>query len=162
MIHVAVAGAVAMAAVAVIVWQQLVRTPWGLPGHRGVFWFSTLIASRWIIDRPGTAIRIAATSSCLILVIDPAVGVQVVPYLIVALLVDRVARRRRFAASRGCCSRWRRLSTWPEFSPRSCTTSPLARWARCCPGCGSTSKVTCCGGRPREWAGSGRESPAAG
>jgi len=90
-IHVAAAGAVATAAVAVIVWQQLVHTPWGLPGHRGVFWFSTLIASRWIIDRPGTAIRIAATSSCLILVIDPAAGGQVVPYLVVALLVDRVA-----------------------------------------------------------------------
>jgi hypothetical protein len=91
LIHVAVVGAVAMAAVAVIVWQQLVHTPWGLPGHRGVFWFSTLIASRWIIDRPGTAIRIAATSSCLILVMDPAVGGQVVPYLIVALLVDRAS-----------------------------------------------------------------------
>lgn len=91
LIHVAAAGAVAMTAVAVIVWQQLVHTPWGLPGHRGVFWFSTLIASRWIIDRPGAAIRIAATSSCLILVIDPAVGGQVVPYLVVALLVDRAA-----------------------------------------------------------------------
>ena len=91
LVHVAVAGAVAGAAVAVIVWQQLVHTPWGLPGHRGVFWFSALIASRWVIDRPGTAIRVSATSSCLILVVDPAVGGQVVPYLIVALLVDRAA-----------------------------------------------------------------------
>jgi hypothetical protein len=88
LIHVAVTGVVAGAAVAVIVWQQLVHTPWGLPGHRGAFWFSALIASRWVIDRPGTATRIAATSSCLILVADPAVGGQVVPYLIVALLVD--------------------------------------------------------------------------
>jgi hypothetical protein len=91
LIHLAVTGAVAGAAVAVITWQQLVHTPWGLPGHRGVFWFSTLIASRWVIDRPGTAIRIAATSSCLILVLDPAVGGQVVPYLVAALLVDQAA-----------------------------------------------------------------------
>jgi hypothetical protein len=91
LIHIAAVGAVAGAAVAVIVWQQLVHTPWGLPGHRGVFWFSALIASRWIIDRPGTAIRVAAASSSLILVADPAVGEQVVPYLVVALLVDRVA-----------------------------------------------------------------------
>jgi hypothetical protein len=91
LIHLAVTGAVAGAAIGVIVWQQLVHTPWGLPGHRGVFWFSALIASRWVIDRPGTAIRIAAASSCLILVIDPAVGGQVVPYLLAALLVDRAA-----------------------------------------------------------------------
>ncbi|MGH3669844.1 MAG: hypothetical protein ACRDSH_04310, partial [Pseudonocardiaceae bacterium] len=31
-------------AVAGIIWQQIVHTPWGLPGHRGVFWLSTLIA----------------------------------------------------------------------------------------------------------------------
>jgi hypothetical protein len=87
----AVTGAVTAAAVAVIVWQQLGHTPWGLPGHRGLFWLSALIASRWIIDRPGAAIRIAATSSCLILVIAPATGGQVVPYLLAALLVDWVA-----------------------------------------------------------------------
>jgi hypothetical protein len=90
-VHLAAAGAFAAAAVAVITWQQLVHTPWGLPGHRGVFWFAALIASRWSIDRPGTAIRIAATSSGLILVIDPAAGGQVVPYLVVALLVDWAA-----------------------------------------------------------------------
>jgi hypothetical protein len=78
-------------ATGVIVWQQLGHTPWGLPGHRGVFWLSALIASRWIIDRPGAAIRIAATSSCLILVIAPATGGQVVPYLVAALLIDRAA-----------------------------------------------------------------------
>lgn len=87
----AVTGAVAAAAVAVIVWQQLGHTPWGLPGHRGIFWLSALIASRWIIDRPSTAIRIAAASSCLILVIAPATGGQVVPYLLAALLVDWAA-----------------------------------------------------------------------
>jgi hypothetical protein len=91
LIHLAVTGAVAAAAVAVIVWQQLGHTPWGLPGHRGVFWLSALIASRWIIDRPGAAIRIAATSSCLILVIAPATGGQVVPYLVAGLLVDWAA-----------------------------------------------------------------------
>lgn len=89
LIHLAVTGAVAASAVAVIVGQQLVHTPWGLPGHRGLFWLSALIASRWIIDRPGAAIRIAATSSCLILVIAPATGARVVPYLVAALLVDR-------------------------------------------------------------------------
>ena len=89
----AVAGAVA-AAVAAITWQQLGHTPWGLPGHRAVFWLSALIASRLVIDRPGAAIRIAATSSCLILVIAPATGGQVVPYLVAALLVDRAAATR--------------------------------------------------------------------
>jgi hypothetical protein len=84
-------GAVAAAAVAAITWQQLGHTPWGLPGHRVVFWLSALIASRLVIDRPGAAIRIAATSSCLILVIAPATGAQVVPYLLAALLIDRVA-----------------------------------------------------------------------
>jgi hypothetical protein len=85
------AGAVAAAAVAVITWQQLAHTSWGLPGHRAVFWLSALIASRLVIDRPGTAIRIAAASSCLILLIASATGAQVVPYLIAALLIDRVA-----------------------------------------------------------------------
>jgi hypothetical protein len=87
----AVTGAVTAAAVTVIVWQQLEHTPWGLPGHRGVFWLSALIASRLIIDRPGTAIRIAAASSGLILVIAPATGGQVGPYLLAALLVDWAA-----------------------------------------------------------------------
>ena len=87
----AVNGTVAAAAVAAITWQQLGHTPWGLPGHRVVFWLSALIASRLVIDRPGAAIRIAATSSCLILVIAPATGAQVVPYLLAALLIDRVA-----------------------------------------------------------------------
>jgi hypothetical protein len=86
--HFAVTGAVAAAAVGVIVWQQLGHTPWGMPGHRGVFWLSTLIASRWIIDRPNAAIRVAATSSCLILLMAPATGGLVVPYLLAALLVD--------------------------------------------------------------------------
>ena len=91
MTRLALTGAVAAAAVTVIVWQQLGHTPWGLPGHRGVFWLSALIASRWIIDRPGAAVGIAATSSSLILVFDPAAGAQVVPYLVAALLVDRAA-----------------------------------------------------------------------
>ena len=91
LIHLAVTVAVAAAAVSVIVWQQLEHTPWGLPGHRGVFWLSALIAGRWIIDRPGTAIRIAVASSSLILVIAPVTGTQVVPYLVAALLVDWAA-----------------------------------------------------------------------
>jgi hypothetical protein len=62
-----------------------------LPGHRAVFWLSALIASRLVIDRPGAAIRIAAASSSLILVIAPATGTQVVPYLVAALLVDCAA-----------------------------------------------------------------------
>lgn len=94
LIHLSAAGAVAAAAVAVIVWQQMGHTPWGLPGHRGVFWLSALIASRWIIDRPGTAIRISALSSSLILVMSPATGGQVVPYLVAALLVDLAAATR--------------------------------------------------------------------
>src|SRR5262252_6173512 len=90
----AVTGAVASAAVAVITWQQLDHTPWGMPGHRAVFWLSTLIAARLIIDRPGSAVRVAAGSSGLILVIAPATGGQVVPYLVAALLIDRAAATR--------------------------------------------------------------------
>jgi len=89
-----VTGAVAAAAVAVITWQQLDHTPWGMPGHRVVFWLSTLIAARLIIDRPGAAVRVAAGSSGLILVIAPATGGQVVPYLVAALLIDRAAATR--------------------------------------------------------------------
>ena len=55
-------------AVAGIVVQQLVHTPWGLPGHRGLFWLSTLIAARWTINRPGTALGIGTASSAGILV----------------------------------------------------------------------------------------------
>ena len=90
----AVTGAVAAAAVAVITWQQLDHTPWGMPGHRAVFWLSTLIAARLIIDRPGAAVRVAAGSSGLILVIAPATGGQVVPYLVAALLIDGAAATR--------------------------------------------------------------------
>src|SRR5580765_2440769 len=81
-------------AVGLIVVQQLVRTPWGLPGHRGLFWLSTLIAVRLIVDRPGTAVRVAATASCLILMSNPAMGVHVIPYLLAALLVDRAMATR--------------------------------------------------------------------
>jgi hypothetical protein len=79
-------------AVAGIIWQQLVHTPWGLPGHRGLFWLSTLIAARWAIDRPGTALGIAAASSAGILLFDPTMGVHVAPYLIAGFLVDLAAK----------------------------------------------------------------------
>ena len=78
-------------AVAGIILQQLVHTPWGLPGHRGVFWLSTLIAARWAIDRPGTALGIATASSAGILFFDPTMGIHVAPYLIAGLLVDLAA-----------------------------------------------------------------------
>ena len=50
-------------AVGGIIVQQLIHTPWGLPGHRGLFWLAPLIAARWAIDRPSTALGIAAASS---------------------------------------------------------------------------------------------------
>jgi len=78
-------------AVAGIIVQQLVHTPWGLPGHRGLFWLSTLIAARWIIDRPGTALGIATASSAGILLVDPTMGVHVAPYLVAGFLVDIAA-----------------------------------------------------------------------
>ncbi|MGH3671050.1 MAG: hypothetical protein ACRDSH_10500, partial [Pseudonocardiaceae bacterium] len=78
-------------AVAGIIWQQIVHTPWGLPGHRGVFWLSTLIAVRWAIDRPGTALGVAAASSTGILLLDPGMSVHVATYLIAGFLVDLVA-----------------------------------------------------------------------
>jgi hypothetical protein len=79
-------------AVAGIIWQQLVHTPWGLPGHRGVFWLSTLIAVRWAIDRPRTALGIAAASSAGIILIDPTMGVHVATSLIAGFLVDLTAK----------------------------------------------------------------------
>jgi hypothetical protein len=78
-------------AVVGVVLQQLVHTPWGLPGHRGLFWLGTLIAARWAIDRPGTALGIATASSAGILVLDPTMGVHVAPYLIAGFLVDLAA-----------------------------------------------------------------------
>lgn len=78
-------------AVAGIIFQQLVHTPWGLPGHRAVFWLSTLIAARWAIDRPGTALGIATASSAGVLLFDPTMGLYVVPYLIAGFLVDLAA-----------------------------------------------------------------------
>lgn len=78
-------------AVAGIILQQLVHTPWGLPGHRGLFWLSTLIAARWAIDRPGTAFGIAAASSAGILAFDPAMGVHVATYLVAGFVIDLVA-----------------------------------------------------------------------
>lgn len=77
--------------------QQLYHTPWGLPGHRGLFWLTILIASRWCLDRPATALRIAAASSCVILMADPAMGSHVLPYLAAGFLVDRAASTRFIA-----------------------------------------------------------------
>jgi len=87
----AVVGVIVALAVVGVVLQQLVHTPWGLPGHRGLFWLSTLIAARWAIDRPGTALGIATASSAGILVLDPTMGVHVAPYLIAGFLVDLAA-----------------------------------------------------------------------
>jgi hypothetical protein len=88
--HALVAVIVSLA-VAGIIWQQLVHTPWGMPGHRGLFWLSTLIAARWTIDRPGTALGVAAASSAGILLLDPTMGVHVATYLIAGFLVDLAA-----------------------------------------------------------------------
>jgi hypothetical protein len=82
-----VAGIVSLAGAGIIV-QQVVHTPWGLPGHRALFWLSTLIAARWAIDRPGTALGIATASSAGILLVDPTMGVHVAPYLVAGFLVD--------------------------------------------------------------------------
>jgi hypothetical protein len=87
----AVVGVIVSLAVVGVVLQQLVHTPWGLPGHRGLFWLGTLIAARWAIDRPGTALGIATASSAGILVLDPTMGVHVAPYLIAGFLVDLAA-----------------------------------------------------------------------
>ena len=56
----AVVAAIVTVAVGGIILQQIVHTPWGLPGHRGLFWLAPLIAARWAIDRPSTALGIAA------------------------------------------------------------------------------------------------------
>jgi len=77
--------------IAGIMLQQLVHTPWGLPGHRVLFWLTPLIAARWAIDRPGTALGIATASSAGILLFDPAMGLYVAPYLVAGFLVDLAA-----------------------------------------------------------------------
>ncbi|MGC1732523.1 MAG: hypothetical protein WA731_07635, partial [Pseudonocardiaceae bacterium] len=61
-------------------------------GHRGIFWLSALIAVRWAIDRPGTALGIAAASSAGIILIDPTMGVHVTSLLIAGFLVDLAAK----------------------------------------------------------------------
>lgn len=87
----AVVAIIVSVAVAGIIVQQLVHTPWGLPGHRGLFWLMPLIAARWAIDRPGTALGIATASSAGILLVDPTMGVHVAPYLVAGLLIDLAA-----------------------------------------------------------------------
>jgi hypothetical protein len=88
----AITAVIVSLTVAGIIWQQLVHTPWGLPGHRGIFWLSALIAVRWAIDRPGTALGVAAASSAGIILVDPTMGVHVATYLIAGFLVDLVAK----------------------------------------------------------------------
>jgi hypothetical protein len=87
----AVVAVIVTVAVAGIILQQIVHTPWGLPGHRGLFWLAPLIAARWAIDRPSTALGIAAASSTGILLIDPSMGVHVASLLIAGFLVDLAA-----------------------------------------------------------------------
>jgi hypothetical protein len=87
----AVVAAVVVVAVGGIIVQQIIHTPWGLPGHRGLFWLAPLIAARWAIDRPSTALGIAAASSTGILLIDPSMGVHVASLLLAGFLVDLTA-----------------------------------------------------------------------
>ena len=87
----AVVAVIVSVSVAGIILQQLVHTPWGLPGHRVLFWLTPLIAARWAIDRPGTALGIATASSAGVLLFDPTMGLYVVPYLIAGFLVDLTA-----------------------------------------------------------------------
>jgi hypothetical protein len=93
--HPTVSAAVIMmivsGSIAGIMLQQLVHTPWGLPGHRVLFWLTPLIAARWAIDRSGTALGIATASSAGILLFDPAMGLYVAPYLVAGFLVDLAA-----------------------------------------------------------------------
>lgn len=84
----AVVAVIVSVSVAGIVLQQLVHTPWGLPGHRVLFWLTPLIAARWAIDRPGTALGIATASSAGVLLFDPTMGLFVAPYLVAGFLVD--------------------------------------------------------------------------
>src|SRR5919206_3088216 len=65
----AVVAAIVSVSVAGIMLQQLIHTPWGLPGHRVLFWLTPLIATRWVINRPGTALGIATASSAGILLV---------------------------------------------------------------------------------------------
>jgi hypothetical protein len=87
----AVVAAIVSVSVAGIMLQQLIHTPWGLPGHRVLFWLTPLIAARWAINRPGTALGIATASSAGILLVDPTMGLYVVPYLVAGFLVDLAA-----------------------------------------------------------------------
>lgn len=87
----AVIATIVSVSVAGIMLQQLIHTPWGLPGHRVLFWLTPLIAARWAIGRPGTALGIATASSAGILLIDPTMGLFVAPYLVAGFLVDLAA-----------------------------------------------------------------------
>lgn len=96
--RVLVSAVVIVAAIAFITAQQIIHTPWGLPGHRGLFWLSTLIAVRWMVGRPGTALGVGAASSVTILMIDPTMGLHVVSYLVCGFLVDQLAKVRLLQA----------------------------------------------------------------
>jgi hypothetical protein len=87
----AVTAMILSVSIAGIMLQQLVHTPWGLPGHRVLFWLTPLIAARWAIGRPGTALGIATASSAGILLFDPTMGLYLVPYLVAGFFVDLAA-----------------------------------------------------------------------
>jgi hypothetical protein len=87
----AVVAAIISISVAGIMLQQLIHTPWVLPGHRVLFWLTPLIAARWVINRPGTALGIAIASSAGILLVDPTMGLYVAPYLVAGFLIDLAA-----------------------------------------------------------------------
>lgn len=84
-------AAIAIAGVALIVAQQWVRTPWGLPGHRAIVWLTVLIALRWALGRTWSATAVGGAAGVVLFAMNPAFGIQAVVYLVVGAGVDRIA-----------------------------------------------------------------------
>ncbi|GAB3300435.1 hypothetical protein GCM10027298_14390 [Epidermidibacterium keratini] len=81
---------IVLTAIALIVAGQLIRTPWGLPGHRTLFWLAPMITARLAIDRANVGTGVAAASSAIILTANPMWGLQILPYLIAGVVLDRL------------------------------------------------------------------------
>nr|WP_232080162.1 hypothetical protein [Mycobacterium branderi] len=83
-------------AVAAIVAYADVRTPLGLPGHRGLVWLSMLVAVALATRRPETVIAVGAAATTATLALHVAAGPWgAARYLAAAVLLYAVAARRR-------------------------------------------------------------------
>lgn len=82
-------------ATALLVTQQYVRGSWGLPGHRAIYWLTTLISVRLLTGTPATSTVSGTASAGIITLINPAFALHTLAYIIAGFLVDALASKLR-------------------------------------------------------------------